>query len=406
VQFCQGQAAKQTEKKQGLGMPQKKIPANGKARVLVTDDSRVIRMAVVKILGDKFEVIEAEDGEACWERLLPDDQVQLLITDIEMPRLDGYNLLCRIRAHDQSRLRDLPVIVITGAEDETTRERAFACGATDFITKPIDSVQLLARARAHTHGDEASLKLSEVEVALEEQSANDALTGLHSRRYFLQRGAQDLAFTKRRDTELSIVRIDIDNFRNLYDTHGTDVSDAILKWLAKIITASIRTEDTAARLRGAQFAVLLPDTGRMEGAVLAERIRTTVAATPFAHGPLSLPVTVSLGIATLGRDPGDNIEELLASADRAMTLAKAAGGNRLGVSYLEELPTPEIAVMAQPSLESALSMIAKGEGGKLTPYLPDLVASLLPLLEFGDRNLDLGLSFDIESLKERLSELK
>ena len=125
-----------------------------KPRVLVADDSRVIRKAVTKILGNDFELVEAEDGESAWDQLGKQDRVDVLMTDIEMPKLDGYGLICRVRAAEQSNLRDMPIIVITGAEDEVTRERAYACGATDFITKPIDSVQLLARARAHAKLDE------------------------------------------------------------------------------------------------------------------------------------------------------------------------------------------------------------------------------------------------------------
>src|SRR5256885_6967375 len=109
-----------------------------KPHVLVADDSRVIRKAVTKILGNDFELVEADDGEAAWQQIERDQRIEVLMTDIEMPKLDGYGLICRVRAADESRLRDLPIIVITGAEDETTRERAYACGATDFITKPID----------------------------------------------------------------------------------------------------------------------------------------------------------------------------------------------------------------------------------------------------------------------------
>jgi diguanylate cyclase (GGDEF)-like protein len=377
-----------------------------RARILVADDSRVIRKAVEKILGADFALTEAEDGEAAWNALANGAAFDMLMTDIDMPKVDGYSLLCRVRAAENPTVRDLPVLVLTGAEDETTRERAFACGATDFITKPIDAVQLLARARAHTKADDAARKLSETEVALEEQSANDALTGLQSRRYFLQQGAQSLAYAKRHGMELSLVRIDIDGFRALYDTHGDEISNTLLAWMAKVITANLRTEDTAARLKGAQFGILAPAAGRMEAAIVCERIRNAATTSPFVHANVSIPITISLGLATLGRDPGDDIDALLRSAEQALTLAKAGGGNRLGVSYHEEIAAPEEAVMEQPDLERALQLLAGHESGKLLPYLPDLLLRILPLLEHGNRQLDLGLSFDLESLKERLNELK
>ncbi len=386
--------------------PEIAVAAAEKARVLVADDSRVIRKAISKILSSEFDLVEAENGEAAWEQLLKDSSIQVLVSDIEMPRLDGYSLICRIRATDAERVRNVPIIVITGADDELTRERAFACGATDFIIKPIDGVQLLARTRAHAKLDQTARKLEETSTALEEQTAVDPLTQLHSRRYFIQRGVQDLAYAKRHQSDLSIIRIDIDNFRPLYKKYGDQVSDQILVWLAKILVASSRTEDTVARIGGGEFAVIAPSSGRMEAAVLCERIRTGVAAEPFKSDSVNIPLTVSLGLATLGRDPGETAEELLALADQRMTLAKAAGGNRLGVSYQEEAPKPEEAVIEQPDLETALKMLGANEGGKLVPFLPDLIGRCLPLLEFCNKKLDLGLGFAIESLKDKLNDMR
>jgi len=382
------------------------VPATDKVRVLVADDSRVIRKAINKILSNEFELIEAEDGETAWEHLLKDDSIEVLVSDIEMPKLDGYSLICRVRAAEAERVRNVPIIVITGADDELTRERAFACGATDFIIKPIDGVQLLARTRAHAKLDQTTRRLEETATALEEQTAVDPLTQLHSRRYFIQRGVQDLAYAKRHNSDLSVIRIDIDNFRTIYKQHGDQASDQILVWLAKILTATCRTEDTVARIGGGEFAIIAPSSGRMEAAVLCERVRTAVAAEPFKHANLSIALTTSLGLSTLGRDPGESIEELLGLAEQRMTLAKAAGGNRLGVSYQEEAPKPEEAVIEQPDLETALKMLGANEGGKLVPFLPDLIGRCMPLLEFCNKKLDLGLGFAIESLKDKLSDMR
>lgn len=381
-------------------------PVTEKVRVLVVDDSRVIRKAINKILSNEFDLIEAEDGESAWEQLLRDESVEVLVSDIEMPKLDGYSLICRIRAADAERVRNVPIIIITGADDELTRERAFACGATDFIIKPIDGVQLLARTRAHAKLDQTTRQLEETSAALEEQTAVDPLTQLHSRRYFVQRGVQDLAYAKRHHNDLSVIRIDIDNFRSIYKKYGDQASDQILIWLAKILVATSRTEDTAARIGGGEFAILTPSSGRMEAAVLCERMRTAVIAGPFKNESVSLPLTISLGLATLGRDPGDTIEELLALSEQRLTLAKAAGGNRLGISYQEEAPKLEETVIEQPDFETALKMLGANEGGKLVPFLPDLLSRCIPMLEFCNKQLDLGLGFAIESLKDKLSDMR
>jgi diguanylate cyclase (GGDEF)-like protein len=377
-----------------------------KPLVLVADDSKVIRKAVSKILGNDFELVEAEDGEVAWNQLGKEGRIEVLMTDIEMPKLDGYGLICRVRAADHDHLRDLPIIVITGAEDEVTRERAYACGATDFITKPIDGVQLLARARAHARLDEAVRKIGEMEVQLEEQSPTDTLTGLRSQRYLLERGDQDLAFAKRHGSGLSVVRLDVDDFRNMYDTHGDEVGNALIVWVAKIVQQSVRTEDTAARLRGCHFGILMPGTGRTDAAVVCERIRNGVNARPFTHGALTLPVTVSVGLVTLGLDKAAAIGDLMAAAEKNLTLAKADGGNRLSVGYEETLQAAEEAVIEQPDMETALKLLEKNEGGKLVPYLPELAGRLVPLLELCNRNLDLDIAEAIQTLKDKLASMK
>ncbi|HLF23416.1 MAG TPA: diguanylate cyclase, partial [Burkholderiales bacterium] len=316
------------------------------------------------------------------------------------------SLICRIRASDEQHLRDLPVIVITGAQDDQTRERAFACGATDFIIKPIDGVQLLARARAHARLDQTTRKLSETTKSLEEQTAVDPLTELHSRRYFLQRATQDVAFAKRHGQDLALIRIDFDNFRDVYKRHGDEVCDQIFIWLAGLMRANTRVEDTPARIRGGEFAILAPSSDRHEASALAERLRSAVTNTPFNHNGTTVPLTISLGLATLNGDRVDTIEDLAARAEQKLTLAKAAGGNQLGLGYEQEVPAPEESVFEQPDLEAALKLINDGDGGKLLPYLPDLLTRVMPLIELCDQQLELDLALTLNSLKERLGSVK
>jgi len=404
--------------------------AAAKARILVVDDSRVIRKAISKILGDEFDLIEAEDGEVGWERLLEDDTIQVVIADVEMPRLDGYSLICRIRASDEARIREAPVIIITGANDDETKERALACGATDFIVKPLDSTQLLMRARAHAKLDQTTRKLAETTVALEEQAAADPLTQLHSRRYFMQRGQQDLSHAKRHGNPVAVIRVDIDNFRAVYRKHGDQMCDEILVWLAKIFTAASRAEDTVARVGGGEFAVIVPSSGRREAMVLCERLRAAADEKPFTHNGVSIPVTISLGLAVFGHDQADTMEQLMGLAVQRLTQVKAEGGNRIGGPAEEappdlarqppapwrgaepaaEVSIPELtleeAFMEQPDMEKSLQMLAGGDGGELVPYLPDLMTRIIPLLEFGNKKLDLGLGFAIESLKAKIQGRK
>ena len=133
-----------------------------KPRILAVDDSRVMRRAMSKVLGNTCDVTEAEHGEDAWTHLLNDPEIQVVFTDLSMPYLDGFGLLDRMRSSDDPRLQDMPVIIITGKDDDDkTKQLALDKGASDFITKPFDSVQLQARAKAHVRHGETNSKLSE-----------------------------------------------------------------------------------------------------------------------------------------------------------------------------------------------------------------------------------------------------
>lgn len=125
----------------------------GNKTILIVDDSRTVRASLSKILTPKFSIIEAEDGEAGWNQLQSDAPIKLVITDIMMPKLDGYGLICRIRGADADRLQKIPIIVVTSAEDELSRERAHACGANNFIVKPVKPEDLLERVNFHTEAN-------------------------------------------------------------------------------------------------------------------------------------------------------------------------------------------------------------------------------------------------------------
>lgn len=118
------------------------VAGQEKPLILVADDSRLIRKTIIKMLGDRYDIIECVDGVAAWAQIQHNSAIDLAITDIDMPNMDGYGVLCRVRASESERLQNVPMIVITGAEDEITKERAFACGANDFILKPINADQL------------------------------------------------------------------------------------------------------------------------------------------------------------------------------------------------------------------------------------------------------------------------
>lgn len=383
---------------------QRAVGAVEKTRVLVIDDSRVMRHAVNRVLNQEFDILEAEDGEAGWEKLVNDQSVQVIISDVQMPRLDGYSMICRIRAAELSRIAGIPIIVMTGADDDITRERAFACGANDFITKPIDSMQLLSCVRNHALSDQDGVELADSATALGAASNFDPLTQLHSRRFLLDNSATIIAAAKKKNVTLSIIQIGLDNFAALRQQHGDDTTDQILIWLAKLLQSKTRKDDTVARIGNAEFTLVSLSSGRVEAAVLAERLRAEISAKPFSVGGKDIHVTASIGLVTMGHDLGNSLEELLAIAHRRLKTASVGGGDRLCVSDEKNSPNQvEETIIERPSLDMALAMLARKDIGTLQPYALQLAQDVLPLLEFCNKKFSLELDIEIETIKERLA---
>ena len=221
--------------------------AREQQRLLIVDDSKVVRVTARKILGEHFETVEAIDGENAWDILSSEAPFSLIISDLNMPNLDGFGLLERIRHTHLPHISNLPVIIITGANDsDAIKERATLAGATDFIGKPFDSVHLLARAQAHASAHSNACTLRKENLALEDASAIDPLTKIANEMTFMERGYQQLAYAVRHYSRLSVFRIEIDNFGALYKTHGEGVAESIVQTIASVLTTALRHEDTLA----------------------------------------------------------------------------------------------------------------------------------------------------------------
>jgi two-component system cell cycle response regulator len=301
-----------------------------KQRLLIVDDSKVIRVTARKILRDHFETIEAVDGENAWEILNSELLVCLVVSDLTMPNLDGFGLLKRIRGSHLPQVRELPVIIITGANDtETTMERARQAGATDFIGKPFDAVHLLARTQAHANSHAITNTLKEENTALEERSTLDHLTGLANEAAFMERGYQQLSYAIRHDSTLTLFRIEIDRYGAVYRQYGESFCESIIQTLAKILSASIRQEDIVARIGTARFALLLPGMNKAGVRSLAERINSSIATRVFKSGNDKATVTVSIGVASPNIRRDMQLSELITAADECLSRAISRGGNKV-----------------------------------------------------------------------------
>jgi len=305
------------------------MTASKQQRLLIVDDSKVVRITARKILGDHFETVEALDGENAWDILTSEAPFSLVISDLSMPNLDGFELLDRIRHTHLPHISNLPVIIITGANDsEAIKERATEAGATDFIGKPFDSVHLLARAQAHASAHSNAQELKEETIALEETSAIDPLTKIANERTFMERGYQLLAYAVRHNTRLSVFHIEVDNFGDIYKTHGDDVAESIVQTVASTLTTAIRHEDTAARLGTARFSLLLPGLNNNGIHNLADRIRKNISERVLKHGEARIHYSVSIGVAAMEIRRNTRFDDLLTVAGNRLAYAIAHGGDQ------------------------------------------------------------------------------
>lgn len=299
--------------------------------ILLVEDSATTSVMLSKYLTGGYNLLQAKDGAEAWEMLTSGTEIELVITDINMPRLTGHQLLVKIRKSPDPRISALPVIVMTTASD-ADRNLAFLNGANDFITKPIDELELQARVKVHHKLAQTIRELEASRRALAEQVTTDPLTLLKNRRAFFDSGAQHLAVAQRHGTDLSVIVADLDHFKSINDNYGHQAGDEALVAVAHILRALTRAGDTAARLGGEEFALLLPDTNPLGAAVLAERVRVAVERERFVVAGQPVQLTLSIGVASRTAEGSTTIDQLLYVADQRMYLAKKLGRNRICVN--------------------------------------------------------------------------
>jgi diguanylate cyclase (GGDEF)-like protein len=304
----------------------------GKPMILLVEDSMTSVAMLTRDLREHYALQHAQDGEEAWQILQNEPRIELVITDVQMPRVTGQQLLKLIRTSSDSRIQRMPVIVMTAADDNAEKHLAFLNGANDFINKPVDPLELQARANVHHRLARTIRELEENKKALDEQANTDTLTRLKNRRWFYTQAEQNLADCRRSGKDMSVLLLDIDYFKKVNDTYGHHAGDEVLSKIAALLANMVRHVDTVARFGGEEFAALLPETNRLGAAVMAERIRAAIEKEEIRIDGWRIPITVSIGIATLDAEMVESIDHLLNIADRRLYLAKHSGRNRICVS--------------------------------------------------------------------------
>jgi putative two-component system response regulator len=321
-------------------IPAQNIPApSDPCKILVVEDDPLVREYLVEILAATGELVfSANDGREGLA-LFNEHQPRVVVSDWMMPEMDGVELCGKIRANATSTAH---FIMLTAHSDKSELLKAYQAGVDDFISKPFDQEELLARVRAgirngklhddlmrKASGSQAlNAQLATVNSRLERLSITDELTGLFNRRHAMSRLEEQWSIAERHGKPLTIAMIDIDHFKKVNDTLGHIAGDAVLRQVAKILREQTRANDPVCRVGGEEFLIILAMQTWAEARIAAERCREAVEKFEFEAGGTKLKVTISIGIAT--RLPTmEQVNDLLKASDAQLYIAKNAGRNNV-----------------------------------------------------------------------------
>jgi two-component system, cell cycle response regulator len=313
-----------------LGMPDPFASALAEdgsgGRILLVEDRSASASQIVFSLRDRYLVEVVSDPHEAATKAFSGVH-DIVIVSLGLQGFDALRLCGQIRSHE--RTRQLPILCLADMEDRTRVLRALDLGVNDFLMRPLDSNELLARIRTNLRRKRYGDKLRDTLRASIELAVVDPLTGLNNRRYFETHLATLVAQAADCDRPLSLMILDIDHFKGINDSHGHEAGDQVLKGFAKRVRKVIRIPDMICRLGGEEFVVVMPDTGLDVAARIAERVRGEIERESFAVNESGDPIkiTVSIGLAERGKDKLP--DGLFRRADRALYRSKSSGRNRV-----------------------------------------------------------------------------
>jgi two-component system cell cycle response regulator len=293
---------------------------------IVDDDAAIRRLVRLYLKRAGYDTFECTTGEEARERLFRDPW-DLAILDRRLPDIDGVVLARDLKDNPDFRARY--VIMLTGEDEQEDKVEGLELGADDYITKPFQYPELLARIRAGKRIVDLQKELIETNKRLELLSVTDGLTKLHNHRFFQDELARAFEESQRYQRPLSLAMIDIDFFKKVNDTHGHAVGDDVLKRAATLFRDSVRSTDLVARYGGEEFAVMMPETTLHDAEAFAEKIRHLVETTPLETQIGPLAITVSIGVASVPHSRIHSAKELIIAADKALYRAKRNGRNQV-----------------------------------------------------------------------------
>ena len=362
-----------------------------KQRVLLVDDSKIVRTTLARLIRKSFEVREEANGEAGWQAIATDPSVVVVFSDIQMPVLDGFALLERIRQSEDPRIRSMPVIVISGDEDDATKKRARAAGANDFITKTTDGTEILSRIDNLLHLVEAKQQLVVNKQALEQTATRDPVTGAFTPHYLVTEGGKHYSHARRHGGPLAVLTFRIDSYGEIAEKVGKTVADQLLAKVAKLVMGTLRAEDSMGRTAEATFTVIFPGTSSQQALAFARRMHEQLEKAQVTYREQVLKIRTSLGLAALEVDAVASIEELM---KLALQRLQDAASRKLQRAAEPEEASPLKPVSLPDDLDRAVQVIEHADAQRLGDAASEMLRRMLPFLLAVCRRLGVELPLD------------
>jgi two-component system cell cycle response regulator len=352
-----------------------------KPRVLIADDSRIVRASISQHIRERFEIREVTDGEAAWQAILLDASIRVVLTDLTMPKVDGYELLNRVRSSKVQRIRELPVIVISGEEEVAERERAAQLGATDFVQKGAGAAELVSRLEVLVKLATTREALAESQASLDSSRTVDPDTELLNPVFFDKQVEKLISFARRNLSDVAVICVRVElSMPQSESWEGEGEQRA--KLVGRTLAASIRLEDLGTRSDRFEYCVATQSNGLSGILRFAARLRK-VLENVEAAGP-GVEVWTCIGVATLSEELRRSAEELRLLSQKRAAQAQSSRSRRIILGTSEGVSPAAMEARADEGgmdINLALALIRAGRAVEVVPHLPRLLEQIGPLLK-------------------------
>ncbi len=360
--------------------------------ILLVTSSKLTQKAFEKLLSEQYEVVAVESAVKAWQILQKRLDITVIICELKLA-IDGDVLLERIRRAGNRELACLPVLLLIGEnDDEESQDTAFSQGATDFINMPFSSVELKTRVGLHAGLHGLYRKNATFELA-SQNSPVDILNSLMQEKFFLNRLDEELSFSARHKSFVSVCLLKVDDGELIIEQHGKKILRAVLRAVAKIIEEMVRREDTFAFLGEQTFAILYPVTNGLGANTAVKRLIEKIQGKELRHEGTLIKVTASAGIYSTLPTEEESSDRVMDVVEQRLIKAENLGGNQIVSSKAEQ---GENSI----SIEQALNMIKFNRPEILLKQIPDIIDKIIPLMEFVRQNNELEFNRLLDELTD------